>query len=450
MDNLGWRKKIRAVFLLGPELTMVLAILAATALAQHEQAFPFDESNGWIPESELIADGFGNLYGTTSQGGLLTCNNGSGCGTVFKFTPPSVSGGQWTETTLYSFTGALDGGAPNGGLAIDTNGNLYGTTQFGGNGTNGCGAPGCGTVFELSPPREPGTPWTEAILYSFGLFIGDAEYPLATVILDLLGNVYGTTYNGGTGQFGGGTVFELSPPSQPGGVWTETIIYSFGQFLDDGGHPAAPLILDRVGNLYGTTQTGGSVAAGEGTAFQLAPPSQPGGLWTETILHNFGSRLKDGTNPTAALTLTPSGALIGTTATGGAGNSGVVFALSPPSNPGGAWGYGLPYIFTGGLDGGSPQSRLTILPGKNPVIYGTTRLGGAVNQGTVFQLTPPSSPGSPWTEAAVYNFTGGKDGGRPLAGVLLNGPALYGTTSWGGIKNANCPLGCGAAFRLTH
>jgi len=402
----------------------LLPVLYTEASGQREQAFPFNLQNGADPESSLTADAAGSLYGTTPDGGdLLQCN----CGVVFQFIPPAEPGGQWTENTLYNFLGDPDGYIPNGGLVLDKAGNLYGTTQFG-------GQAGSGTVFELSPPSQPGGSWTETVLFSFGGLSGDM--PMAGLIIDSTGNLFGTTSGGGT--FPGGTVFELSPPSQPGGEWTEATLYSFGSFQGDGNGSAAPLAIDSAGNLYGTTAGGGSNPTfcneppefGCGTIFELSPPSQPGGAWTETILHNFGSVPNDGISPREGLTIAPSGALLGTTPIGGL-NFGVVFALAPPSSPGGAWQYGIPYRFTGGTDGATPYCGLTIVPGRSPVLYGTTMRGGVVNEGTVFQLTPPSN-GAGWVETPVYSFTGANDGGRPLAGVTLNGFALYGTTFSGG------------------
>ncbi len=429
MDNLGWWKKARAVFLLGSELTIVLAILVATAFGQHEQVFAFNGTNGFSPASDLVADVAGNLYGTAPGGGQFNC------GTVFQFTPPANFGALWTEATLYNFAGSSDGCGPNGKLVLDVAGNLYGTTRLGGIGV--------GTAFELSPPIQPGASWSETVIYSFGSSSIDGQEPMAGLIIDAQGNLYGTTSTGGSGMFGFGTAFELSPPTQ-NASWSETVLYNFGSFQDDGSLPEAPLISDSSGNLYGTASFGGT-ESNNGTVFQLAPPQQPGGPWTETILHDFGSVPNDGTSPTAGLTITPSGALLGMTPGGGPPLHpfGVIFALAPPSSPGGDWGYVLAYIFTGSLDGGIPQGSLTLLFGKSPVLYGTTSLGGLFGEGIVFQLTPPG-PGGTWVETPLYNFTGGNDGARPESGLLLHNYALYGTTLKGGVH------GLGTAYRLSR
>lgn len=418
---------------------LALSGLGAPSFAQRIQAFQFNGANGSTPSSDLIADPAGNLYGTTQRGG--TCNaQDDGCGTVFEFSPPSAPGGQWTQTTIYTFQGAPDGKFPNGGLALDKAGNLFGTTQFGG--TEGL-PQGVGTVFELSPPARAGGAWTETILYNFGYGSLDGNTPLAPVIFDSSGNLYGTTPVGGAGPFGAGTVFELSPPSQRGRAWTQMVLYVFGTTEGDVSEPETPVVFDSAGNLYGTSISGGTGSCfdGCGTVFELSPS---GGSWTETVLHSFGTVPNDGAQPVAALAVTPSGALLGTTQGGGLNNHGVVFALAPPPSPGEPWGYGLPYLFTGGADGGRPESRLTLMLGKPPVLFGTTANGGLFSEGTVYQLTPTSSPGGNWSETVLYNFLGANDGARPEAGVLLHGVALYGTASQGGIP------GFGTAFRLSH
>jgi uncharacterized repeat protein (TIGR03803 family) len=183
-------------------------------------------------------------------------------------------------------------------------------------------------------------------------------------------------------------------------------------------------------------------AAGGGVVFELTPPSQPGGPWAEAVLHNFG-REGDGYEPVAGLALSGSGALLGTTPNGGEFDDGVVFRLSRPEED--TWHYDILYSFDGGtgVDGASPSCSLIQ---NRHVLYGTTRRGGDSNAGTVFQLTPPSDPGGAWTETTLYSFTGGKDGASPEAGVLLQNGALYGTTSGGGRKSNG--IYSGVAFQL--
>ena len=188
----------------------------------------------------LVLDTAGNLYGTTSEGG--TC----GCGTVFEVSPGANN--QWTETTLYNFKGGSDGSAPIGGLTLDSEGNLYGTTSV--------GYPGGGTIFELSLGSSG---WTKTILYSFKRGVGDGDGPRAALVFDAVGNLYGTTGEGGTYNYG--TVFEMSSEG------IETILRSFN--VKDGEGPAAGLVLDSGGNLYGTTVGGGLYNGGN--AFKLKP-----------------------------------------------------------------------------------------------------------------------------------------------------------------------------------
>jgi uncharacterized repeat protein (TIGR03803 family) len=291
-------------------------------------------SDGLQPDGGLIFDQSGNLYGTTSGGGPNICSRYSNCGTVFQLSP-NGSGG-WTETLLYSFQGGSDGGQPNSPLIFDRAGNLYGTTTYGG------GTPcvdfnvgsGCGTAFELSPNGRGG--WTETIVYAFQ-GNSDGTFPSAGLIFDQSGNLYGTTSLGGDNitectaypPGGCGTVFELSPKG--GGGWTETVLYAF-QAGSDGWVPLAELTFDQAGNLYSTTRLGGLTQCDGyscGTVFELSPNGSGG--WTETILHSF--QCSDGANPGTAVILDHAGNVYGTTSGGGpagcTGNGwGVVFEVS--------------------------------------------------------------------------------------------------------------------------
>jgi hypothetical protein len=193
-------------------------------------------NDGAYPVSNLVSDSSGNLYGTTKLGGSSTqtpCVSQGGCGTVFELSP-NVNG-SWTESVLYNFCSdfsqgfCLDGNAPAAGLTLDRAGNLYGTTFGGGPHNCSSGFNGCGTAFELSPPSAPGGGWIESVLYSFcsnseGNTCLDGAEPLSQLTFDELGNLYGTTLSGGTGAWYGGTIFELSPGV---GAWTETVLYNF-------------------------------------------------------------------------------------------------------------------------------------------------------------------------------------------------------------------------------
>jgi uncharacterized repeat protein (TIGR03803 family) len=327
---------------------------------------------GVFPEAGLIIDSSGNLYGTTVLGGSLECDR-NGCGTVFELLPEA--GGQWTEQVLYTFNGdGADGVNPVAGLALDQAGNLYGTTEFG-------GLYGSGTVFELSP--QAGGNWTETILHNFhydGKTYFDGSDPVAGVTFDSSGNLYGTTSGGGTHNRG--AVFEMEPVE--GGGWDESVIYSFAETVGDGFDPAAAVVLDSAGNLYGTTSGGG--AYGFGTVFELTRETD----WSENILHSFNKDASDGAGPEAALTFDAQGNLWGTTVSGGAiigaiqpkqPEPGTVFELTPTSD--GQW----TETFLFPLKGGSfPLSNIVFDASGN--LYGTTNAGGTRGGGIVFEITP--------------------------------------------------------------
>ena len=276
--------------------------------------------------TSVIFDAAGNLY-CTSNGGFY------GNGAIFELSP-NPAGGVWTVKMLHSFPSfPTDGFEPNGGLVIDAAGNLYGTTFMGGNRT---ASNVRGTVFELSPPAVAGGKWTETILHDFGVGPGDPSDgwdPLAGLVRDAAGNLYGTTFNGGTFDSNntGGTVFEVSPV--PGGGWTETVLHNFSQNHVDGFWPTAGVTLDAAGNLYGTASAGGANVDSPtyvlGVVFELSPPAPGGTTWTETILHPFGAG-KDGTNPGSNVIFDGAGNLYGTTNNGGTRqNGGVVWQVTP-------------------------------------------------------------------------------------------------------------------------
>jgi uncharacterized repeat protein (TIGR03803 family) len=360
-------------------------------------------TDGSYPQAGLTSDAAGNLYGTTFQGGTV------GVGTVFELTP--AGGGTWTEKVLYSFSGA-DGNGPFGGVIFDAAGNLYGTTIGGGTYL-------AGTAFELTPAG--GGTWTEKGLWSFGNGT-DGTSPAAGLIFDAAGNLYGTTQTGGTN--GGGMVFELTPAG--GGTWTEKVLYNFGNGTD-GEQPAAGLIFDAAGNLYGTTAFGGT--SSKGTVFELTPAG--GGTWTEKVLFRFN--VTGGANPQAGLIFDAAGNLYGTTFGGGAYNLGTLFELTPAG--GGTWTEQVLHNFGNGTDGSGPWAGLTFdAAGK---LYGTTRYGGSYGGGTVFRFSAQG-------EVLLYSFSGA-DGKNPIAGLALDaGGNLYGTTYLGGASNQ------GTVFEITN
>src|SRR5579872_2339623 len=225
----------------------------------------------------------------------------------------SVRSEAQVETVLYHFKGAPDGANPAAALVADGRGNLYGTTKAGGNA--GCFQnKGCGTVFELSPPSTPGGPWNETVLYTFlGPEVGDGGNPISSVIFDGNGNLYGTTPIGGAAS--AGAVFELTPPANGSGQWSEIILYSF-KGSPDGESPEAGLRFDQTGNLYGTTSSGGVGSCNCGTVFELSPSEVLSVTWNENILHSFAGPPTDGGTPTASLVADPKGRLYGSTLIG--------------------------------------------------------------------------------------------------------------------------------------
>jgi uncharacterized repeat protein (TIGR03803 family) len=303
-------------------------------------SFSQTDGDGAFPwHGTLARDPSGNLYGTTITGGIKgqLC-----CGTVFKVT---ASG---EETVLYRFSGINGDGFPQDGVVRDSSGNLYGTTQNG-------GPDNAGTVFKIDPAGE------KTVLYSF-TGSTDGGYPMAGVVLDTEGNLYGTTFGGGSS--GAGTVFKVDP------IGEETVFYAFTGSTD-GGYPEAGVIRDSKGNLYGTTYSGGTDSLG--TVFEVNANGQ------ETVLHNFAGG-SDGALPLgASLARDSAGNLYGTTPQGGSTDFGVVFKIDTRSNE------TVLHTFSA-TDGKIPYGTLIIDKAGN--LYGTTYQGGAYGGGVVFKIAP--------------------------------------------------------------
>jgi uncharacterized repeat protein (TIGR03803 family) len=317
--------------------------------------------------------------------------------------------------------------------------------------TKNCGA-GVGVVFELTRPVPPNTEWTETVLYTFATSTLDGSNPQEGVVFDALGNLYGTTASGGATGFG--VVFELSPPATAGGPWTESILYNFQGGVTDGAGPSGGVVFDSADNLYGVTANGGS---GEqeydfdstGVAYKLTPPVTPGAPWTETVLHHFLARAGV-VHPVGALVFDGKGNLYGASEGGTSiGHSlGAAAYKLAPASGSGEWTQTLLYSFGGPSDG--PQSGLTFH--NSGRLYGTTTYGGQFVAGSVFELVPPVAPSDAWTENVLYSFNGvANDGVYPVANVIFDKAGnLYGTTQYGGGKG-NCGdgiPGCGTVFEL--
>lgn len=349
-------------------------------------------ADGANPFDRLIQDRNGNLYGTSEYGGIPGGCFGYGCGTVFKITQAG------TFSVLHTFSGGVDGGIPTGGVIQDERGNLYGTTSFG-------AALYDGTVFEIA--RDGNV----KVLHTF-TGSPDGASPIAALVWGGHGKLYGTTSEGGSS--GRGTVFKVDTDG------TETVVYSFGG-VPDGWYPYAGLVRDREGNFYGTTYRGGPHYSG--SVFKIDPAG------TETVLYNFAGAA-DGSFPVCSLLRAANGNLYGTTQyTGDFSGYGTVFEVTPSGTE------TVLHTFEG-ADGAYPQGVL--IRDEQGNFYGTTAQGGAFGNGTVFKLTPAG------TETVLHSFTGGADGWFPRAGVLRdrNGN-LYGITQWGGAFNY------GTVFKLT-
>jgi hypothetical protein len=444
----------------------IFLILAAASTASAEWKekvlYSFQGGNdGYTPAGGVVFDKAGNLYGANSWGGSGGCPS-PGCGTVFELSPPTQKGGAWTETTIYAFQGVLgsvkDGLTPEGGVIVDQQGNLYGTTSLGGDGP--CillgSQTGCGIVYELSHPTQKGGAWTETILYNFQGGI-DGNFPLGDLVFDGRGNLYGATYFGGgkgttcNPYYGGncGTVFELSPPKQKRSVWTEKILHSFTG-APDGADPNGGLVLDSKGAVYGTTYYGGDAnqecgTVGCGTVFKVGPPAKQGEGWSEKVLHRFN--VEDGVYPKAGVIFDESGNLYSTTHFGPQNGYGLIFELKKPSGKSSFWTDTVLYLFKEGDDGAYPDAGLTFDTHGN--IYGTAT-ESSTHGGDVFQLKPPKKKRGAWSLAVVRDFTGDPDGADPAASLVLDKDGnLYSTTQQGGTGKS-CQGGCGTVFEVSR
>jgi len=410
------------------ELAIILSLFAMVQQAAQAQTFSVlhmftGGSDGAAPRSGLIFDPAGNLYGTTAGGGIW--HGQPAAGVVFKLDPNDV------ETVLTTFSGGGAAG-PVGTLVLDSSVNLYGTTEN--TGTNGGGI-----VFKVFPAGG------RTALHIFGKGgAGDGTHPVAGVILDKKGNLYGTTTLGGTAGFG--VVFKLHIRSRE-----ETILHTFTGKGGDGTIPTGGLVRDSTGRLYGTASAGGTYSgvcasiAGCGIVFRM------GSMGNETVLHRFKGGA-DGIGPRGDLVRDGAGNLYGTTLFGGAGECqyspytgcGTVFKVD------GTGKETVLYSFMGGTDGALPAAGLVRDSAGN--FYGTTSQGGGtgcaplMGCGTAFKLDATGK------ETVLYTFSGGTDGASPFASLLLDAAGnLYGTTAAGGTKNKNvcASSGCGVVFKIT-
>ena len=365
--------------------------------------YTFNGVDGANPYAGLIRDKAGNLYGATLNGGHRAAGN------VFRLDSAGAL------TTLYSFTGRPgDGTQPCGTLVRDQAGNLYGTTPL-----------GIGFKFIHGIVYRIGTTGMEARPHVFAGPPADGSNPIAGLIRDQSGNLYGTTGGGGSacstgGQSGCGTVFKVNNGK-------ETVLYNFtGSANGDGANPEGVLVRDTAGNLYGTTLLGGNISDPVGIVFKLDTTGH------ETILHVFTSGA-DGGQPAAGLILDTAGNLYGTTV------QGTIFKMDKAGN-----NYSVLYTFSGGTDGSEPYAPVVMDKAGN--LYGTTKYGGDLSCnaplgcGVVFELKTTGK------ETVLHTFSGGADGALPVAGLVRDSAGnLYGTTLQGGTGCAN---GCGVVFKI--
>jgi uncharacterized repeat protein (TIGR03803 family) len=381
--------------------------------------------DGASPWATLLLDNKGNLYGTTEYGGNQGCHHEEyGIGCGTVFSLKR-SRNSWKETVLYRFQGGSDGSHPRANLIFGQDGNLYSTTSTGGNGS-------VGTAFRLVPGD-----WMENVIFNFSYRGG--EYPQCALTFDKQGNLYGVAPDGGPHYTG--TIFELVP--NPKGEWTEKVIHGFKDVVPDGGLAYAGLIMDQAGHLYGTTDGGG--VTGDGSVYELSA-SESG--WKERLLYSFppgptglGVLIYDG------VIFDRKGNLYGTAGNGGIGcfpyGCGSVIQLK---RAGGKWQETTIHQFTSESDGWGPNALIFDNAGN---LYSTTYAGGQYGFGTVFKLSPVKGG---WQKTTLYSFPGGAQGAYPLGALMLDQQGnFFGIThAGGGGRGAHCKRdGCGVVFEIT-
>jgi len=412
--------------LFGLAVIAAAMMLAANAHAGTEKVlYSFTGgSDGYFSTTGVAMDSAGNIYGTTNFGG------NAGIGTIYELTP---SGGSYSYNQIHSFSNAQGNGFANSSLLLDSSGNLYGVAESG-------GAQNSGTIFELSPN---GGSWSMTVLYTFRGG-ADGSVPEANLVMDAAGNLYGVTALGGDttlcGGTGCGTVFELI---HSGSGWTKQEIYRFKGGAG-GSTPEGGLVFDASGNLYGTTAEQGVIStlrcpSGCGTVFKLSPPAT-GHVWTATILHRFNG--VDGSTPVSAVVLDAAGNLYVATNVGGdlrCGTGlgcGTVVELSPA---GSKWTSQVLHTFAGTKDGATPSSGLILDASGN--VYGAVYSGGTHGWGQIFEL---SQGANGWTKTELYGFSNGADGADPGGPLVRDATGnIFGHTYAGG------QFGVGAVFEVT-
>jgi len=328
----------------------------------------------------------------------------------------------WAASTtklIYSFAGNADGAYTDTELVMDSAGNLYGTSVQG-------GKSGGGTVFQITPSGA------HTVLYNF-TGGADGGEPYKGVTLDAHGNLFGTAVTGGGGSCEGGcgVVFMLS---NSGGSWNFSVIHTFTGGADGSG-PGSPVSIDKNGNVYGTTPTGG--ANGMGVVYKLM--SNATGGWTLHVIHTFTGGVDGGGGSAGRLLIDAGGNLYGVCTVGGANGFGTVYKMFSIQ---GQWQLTTLYAFKDQPDGALPYGGVVFDKFGN--LYGTTYYAGANDLGSVYKLTRNNGT---WTESVLYSFKGGTDGASPISSLVADAAGnFYGTTSDGGAATCSC----GVIFKMTR
>jgi uncharacterized repeat protein (TIGR03803 family) len=367
-------------------------------------------NDAWFPTGVLTFDSAGNLYGTSIYGGSTTaCGGVYGCGTVFRLVPKN---GHWIENLLTNFGNATGQVGPSGPLVFDSAGNLYGIGTFN---YYDNGQVFLGQLFQLV---NGGGSYTESTLHFFVGGNNDGGVANPGLVRDTAGNLYGSAQAGGDLN-NNGVIFEFSPNGD--GTWTETFPYQFGQGKSY--IPTGNMVIDKAGNLYGTTANGG--AYGYGSVYKL---SQASGVWTIESLYDFTPSPNYGQYPTpGGLVMDAAGNLYGNTQYDGFYGVGSLYKLTPTA---GYWKFSLVHSFTGSTDGGYPAGGLAVDPSGN--IYGTTYTGGLFQYGTVYKFV--RGPKGSWNETVLHNFAATTDGYQAQGVILDSLGNVYGVAEYGGAN----------------
>jgi uncharacterized repeat protein (TIGR03803 family) len=445
MQIFASRRALRGgFFVLGAIVLTAGPSLAASPL-QPKPIYNFKASNdGNQPVGAVVIGPDGAFYGVTKFGGKGSCQ----CGVVFKLTAPGAGQTAWGYKIIYSFAGLADGSQPNGNLVFDADGDLYGTTSFGGD--SDPGALGNGIVFRLHPTDAGKTKWREQVIYRFQGGTDGAQSGSGLVV-GKDGALYGVTPSGGDGlctQVNNcGTAYRLKATSADKKHWAKARIHDF-DITTDGMHPSGRLMLGKNGVLYGTTADGGGQSDGgtvAGTVFKLTPPAKTQPAWKFAVLARFIATdgiAADGVFPVGGVNFGPDGALYGTTSNQGnpkeASVCGTAFRLALDSLE-------LTTIarFNGGADGCAPQSAPVVDQANN--VYGASQGGstnGAQNGGALYQLHGPALKNGLWSKSiATLRNPERAQGASELIGDASG--KFYGVTRFGGTH------GMGMVFMIS-